>query len=239
MRSEEESKHQTPPTCDLFSLLLKNRHPTGAVNEVWPNLFIGDAWQSHCGAPAATCCKQVVLFGQLTEYEICTFESRVMHFADICFQRWQFAVGGEKQLKRMFPSIISYNICTATDWDKTLLKNLEITHVVNAADGPQHIDMFLQKHHHRVAIVESKHQTAGISTWARSLRSQLISFMKPPSQKGTKPLNYIKMDSGRDFQIPSISAKLKQTLLTVVFVVGITYRRWWLFIMSKSRCSWE
>ncbi|XP_041829449.1 dual specificity phosphatase 29-like [Melanotaenia boesemani] len=71
MSSEEESKYQTPPTCDLLSLLLKNRRPTGAVNEVWPNLFIGDA---------------------------------------------------------------------ATAQDKHLLEHLEITHVVNAADGPQHID---------------------------------------------------------------------------------------------------
>ncbi|KAF6734794.1 Dual specificity phosphatase DUPD1 [Oryzias melastigma] len=71
MSSEEESKYQTPPTCDLLSLLLKNRRPTGAVNEVWPNLFIGDA---------------------------------------------------------------------ASAQDKTLLANLEITHVVNAADGRGHID---------------------------------------------------------------------------------------------------
>ncbi|XP_042254050.1 dual specificity phosphatase 29-like isoform X1 [Thunnus maccoyii] len=71
MRPEEEPDYQTPPTCDLLSLLLKNRRPTGAVNEVWPNLYIGDA---------------------------------------------------------------------ATAQDKTLLVNLGITHVVNAADGPQHID---------------------------------------------------------------------------------------------------
>ncbi|XP_061564476.1 dual specificity phosphatase 29-like [Cololabis saira] len=71
MSSEEESEYQTPPTCDLLSLLLKNRHPTGAVNEVWPNLFVGDA---------------------------------------------------------------------ATAQDKSLLVNLEITHVVNAADGQQRID---------------------------------------------------------------------------------------------------
>uniref|UniRef100_A0A3P8VCU8 Dual specificity protein phosphatase n=1 Tax=Cynoglossus semilaevis TaxID=244447 RepID=A0A3P8VCU8_CYNSE len=37
------SEYQTPPTCDLLSLLLRNRRPTGAVNEVWPNLYIGDA----------------------------------------------------------------------------------------------------------------------------------------------------------------------------------------------------
>ncbi|XP_028286190.1 dual specificity phosphatase DUPD1-like [Parambassis ranga] len=71
MNSEEEPKYQTPPTCDLLSLLLKNRLPTGAVNEVWPNLYIGDA---------------------------------------------------------------------ATAKDRTLLANLGITHVVNAADGPTHID---------------------------------------------------------------------------------------------------
>ncbi|XP_072229008.1 dual specificity protein phosphatase 13B-like [Leuresthes tenuis] len=71
MSSEEESKYQTPPTCDLLSRLLKNRRPTGAVNEVWPNLFIGNA---------------------------------------------------------------------VTAQDKILLANLQITHVVNAADGPRHID---------------------------------------------------------------------------------------------------
>ncbi|XP_026170976.1 dual specificity phosphatase DUPD1-like [Mastacembelus armatus] len=71
MSPEEEPAYQTPPTCDLLSLLLKNRHPTGAVNEVWPNLYIGDA---------------------------------------------------------------------ATAQDKSLLVNLGITHIVNAADGPQHID---------------------------------------------------------------------------------------------------
>ncbi|KAK2820474.1 hypothetical protein Q5P01_023433 [Channa striata] len=71
MSAEEESEYQTPPTCDLLSLLLHNRHPTGAVNEVWPNLYIGDA---------------------------------------------------------------------ATAQDKGLLADLGITHVVNAAHGPQHID---------------------------------------------------------------------------------------------------
>ncbi|KAM3591989.1 uncharacterized protein V6R79_010953 [Siganus canaliculatus] len=71
MSAEEEPKYQTPPTCDLLNLLLKNRRPTGAVNEVWPNLYIGDA---------------------------------------------------------------------ATAQQKSLLINLGITHVVNAAHGPQHID---------------------------------------------------------------------------------------------------
>ncbi|XP_054898974.1 dual specificity protein phosphatase 13 [Poeciliopsis prolifica] len=69
--SSEESMDQTPPTCGLLGLLLKNRRPTGAVNEVWPGLFIGNA---------------------------------------------------------------------ATARNKTLLQNLGITHVVNAADGPRHSD---------------------------------------------------------------------------------------------------
>ncbi|KAA8581481.1 hypothetical protein FQN60_003062 [Etheostoma spectabile] len=47
MSPEEEPEYQTPPTCDLLSLLLRNRHPTGAVNEVWPNLFFGDVLD-HC-----------------------------------------------------------------------------------------------------------------------------------------------------------------------------------------------
>uniref|UniRef100_A0A8D3DAX5 Dual specificity protein phosphatase n=1 Tax=Scophthalmus maximus TaxID=52904 RepID=A0A8D3DAX5_SCOMX len=44
-------EHQTPPTCDLLSLLLANRRPTGAVNEVWPNLDIGDAATAQDEAP--------------------------------------------------------------------------------------------------------------------------------------------------------------------------------------------
>uniref|UniRef100_A0A671YNL6 Dual specificity protein phosphatase n=1 Tax=Sparus aurata TaxID=8175 RepID=A0A671YNL6_SPAAU len=71
MSRKEEPEYQTPPTCDLLGLLLKNRRPTGAVNEVWPNLYVGDA---------------------------------------------------------------------ATARDKSLLAGLGVTHVVNAADGPQHID---------------------------------------------------------------------------------------------------
>lgn len=43
MRPEEEPEYQTPPTCDLLGLLLRNRHPTGAVNEVWPGVYVGDA----------------------------------------------------------------------------------------------------------------------------------------------------------------------------------------------------
>eukprot|EP00066_Takifugu_rubripes_P000639 XP_003961291.1 PREDICTED: dual specificity phosphatase DUPD1-like [Takifugu rubripes] len=47
MRPEEEPEYQTPPTCDLLGLLLKNRRPTGAVNEVWLNLYVGDAFTAQ------------------------------------------------------------------------------------------------------------------------------------------------------------------------------------------------
>ncbi|XP_077959581.1 dual specificity phosphatase 29 isoform X2 [Gasterosteus aculeatus] len=43
MSPEEEPEYRTPPTCELLGLLLKNRRPTGAVNEVWPDLYIGNA----------------------------------------------------------------------------------------------------------------------------------------------------------------------------------------------------
>lgn len=49
-------------------------------------------------------------------------------------------VTDEKTAKNGIPCIISYVIYRATAQDKPLLMNLEITHVVNAADGPQHID---------------------------------------------------------------------------------------------------
>ncbi|XP_078480817.1 uncharacterized protein LOC144742222 [Lampetra planeri] len=71
MSPEEEPEYQTPPTCDLLGLLLKNRRPAGAVDEVWPDLYVGDV---------------------------------------------------------------------ATARDKALLVEVGITHVVNAAHGPRHVD---------------------------------------------------------------------------------------------------
>ncbi|KAL4640007.1 dual specificity protein phosphatase 13-like isoform X1 [Arapaima gigas] len=41
--SLKECEYQTPPTSDLLHLLLKNRHPTGPLNEVWPRVYIGNA----------------------------------------------------------------------------------------------------------------------------------------------------------------------------------------------------
>ncbi|XP_053722261.1 dual specificity phosphatase 29-like [Synchiropus splendidus] len=70
MSGKEALEYQTPPTCELLGLLLKNRRPTGAVNKIWPNLYIGDA---------------------------------------------------------------------TTAQNKRLLEGLGVTHVVNAADGAQHI----------------------------------------------------------------------------------------------------
>ncbi|XP_061080590.1 dual specificity protein phosphatase 13B-like [Conger conger] len=64
-------EHRTPPTSDLQHLLLKTRHCTGPVSEVWHGVYIGDA---------------------------------------------------------------------STAQNKALLWSLGITQVVNAADGPHHID---------------------------------------------------------------------------------------------------
>ncbi|XP_048843885.1 dual specificity protein phosphatase 13-like isoform X1 [Brienomyrus brachyistius] len=69
--NQEGNKYETPPIPDLLHLLLKGRHPTGPVNEVWPGVYIGNA---------------------------------------------------------------------STARDKELLLHLGITHIVNAASGPEHID---------------------------------------------------------------------------------------------------
>uniref|UniRef100_A0A8C1BPS5 Dual specificity protein phosphatase n=1 Tax=Cyprinus carpio carpio TaxID=630221 RepID=A0A8C1BPS5_CYPCA len=68
---KQEVGYETPPICDLLTLLLKNRRPSSAYNEVWPNIYISDA---------------------------------------------------------------------TTAKDKTLLRHLGVTHVINAAHGPAHID---------------------------------------------------------------------------------------------------
>ncbi|XP_018616546.1 dual specificity protein phosphatase 13-like [Scleropages formosus] len=39
---QTECEYQTPPTSDLLHLLLKNRHPTGPIDEVWPGVHIGN-----------------------------------------------------------------------------------------------------------------------------------------------------------------------------------------------------
>ncbi|XP_051529784.1 dual specificity phosphatase 29-like [Myxocyprinus asiaticus] len=69
--SREEVVYETPPICDLMTLLLRNRRASGPYNEVWPDIYISDA---------------------------------------------------------------------STARDKALLRQLGISHVVNAAHGPAHID---------------------------------------------------------------------------------------------------
>ncbi|XP_056626749.1 uncharacterized protein LOC130438690 [Triplophysa dalaica] len=75
MSTQEDEKqdvgYETPPMCDLLTLLLKNRRPSGACNEVWSNIYISDA---------------------------------------------------------------------ATAREKTLLQSFGISHIINAAHGPHHID---------------------------------------------------------------------------------------------------
>uniref|UniRef100_A0AAV2LHX6 Dual specificity protein phosphatase n=1 Tax=Knipowitschia caucasica TaxID=637954 RepID=A0AAV2LHX6_KNICA len=39
----EEGGYEAPPTCALLDVLLKNRHDTGAVNQVWPGLYLSNA----------------------------------------------------------------------------------------------------------------------------------------------------------------------------------------------------
>ncbi|KAK7919173.1 hypothetical protein WMY93_010457 [Mugilogobius chulae] len=70
LKSREEP-YEAPPTCALLDILLKNRHNTGAVNQVWPRLYLSN---------------------------------------------------------------------TSVAKDKTLLQDLGVTHIVNAAHGPQRID---------------------------------------------------------------------------------------------------
>ncbi|XP_023654003.1 dual specificity protein phosphatase 13B isoform X2 [Paramormyrops kingsleyae] len=45
--NQEGNEYETPPIPDLLHLLLKGRHPTGPVNEVWPAVYIGNAGPDH------------------------------------------------------------------------------------------------------------------------------------------------------------------------------------------------
>lgn len=80
------------------------------------------------------------VFGQLIwmnmkkkKKEICTFESPVMRLHT-------YAGGRETTTEGLTPGVVSRVFDRATARDKSLLAGLGVTHVVNAADGPQHID---------------------------------------------------------------------------------------------------
>lgn len=40
---EQDDGYETPPMCDLLTLLLKNRRPSTPCDEVWPDIFISNA----------------------------------------------------------------------------------------------------------------------------------------------------------------------------------------------------
>nr|XP_055032331.1 dual specificity protein phosphatase 13-like isoform X1 [Misgurnus anguillicaudatus] len=40
---EQDAGYETPPMCDLLTLLLKNRRPSTPCDEVWPDIFISNA----------------------------------------------------------------------------------------------------------------------------------------------------------------------------------------------------
>uniref|UniRef100_A0A8C6TK70 Protein-serine/threonine phosphatase n=1 Tax=Neogobius melanostomus TaxID=47308 RepID=A0A8C6TK70_9GOBI len=42
MEGEDKGSYEAPPTCTLLDVLLKNRRPTGAVNQVWPRLYLSN-----------------------------------------------------------------------------------------------------------------------------------------------------------------------------------------------------
>ncbi len=48
---KQDVGYETPPICDLLTLLLKKRRPSGAYNEVWPNIYISDAYVLHHRTP--------------------------------------------------------------------------------------------------------------------------------------------------------------------------------------------
>ncbi|XP_069044983.1 dual specificity protein phosphatase 13B [Lepisosteus oculatus] len=42
-----KGEYEPPPLSELQNLLWMNRHSTGHVNEVWPNLYIGDSYTAR------------------------------------------------------------------------------------------------------------------------------------------------------------------------------------------------
>jgi len=42
--SLRDPPYEPPSVSELLELLLADRQPTGHVNQVWPNLYIGNEW---------------------------------------------------------------------------------------------------------------------------------------------------------------------------------------------------
>lgn len=106
--------------------------------------------------------------------------------------------GKKKAAKNHSSSIISGAIYRATARDKTLLQNLGITHVVNAADGPQHIDTgprFYRDNNIKYHGVEAADcRDFDLSPYF----SETADFINGAlSQKGTIQSNYIRTEAWR------------------------------------------
>ncbi|XP_041116976.1 dual specificity protein phosphatase 13-like [Polyodon spathula] len=46
-KQASKDKYETPSISELQCLLMENRKSTGHVNEVWPNIYIGDAYAAR------------------------------------------------------------------------------------------------------------------------------------------------------------------------------------------------
>lgn len=138
-RRSQSIKHRLPAICSAFCwrtdapLELSTRFGPTSTSETrkWHSHFSGNMviWLRNC------CCKQVLqLANWLDKYKICTFESPC---ANTCSQSWTQA---RKIMRGYIPRVMSCVVYRATAQQKPLLVNLGITHVLNAADGPRHID---------------------------------------------------------------------------------------------------
>lgn len=135
-RRSQSIKHRLPAICSAFCwrtdapLELSTRFGPTSTSETrkWHSHFCCNMviWLRNC------CCKYVpYLANWLGKYKICTFESPVR----ICNHMLT-----ELDTYTFMPCVMSCVVHRATAQQISLLVTLGITHVLNAADGPHHID---------------------------------------------------------------------------------------------------
>lgn len=99
MSLKELCAYETPSVAEMQNFLLADRRPTGHVNQVWPNVYIGN------------------------EYVLCFLF------------KWKLNENVQNygcSLRLCFLRVAAR--------DKSMLYNMRITHIVNAASGPPHVN---------------------------------------------------------------------------------------------------
>lgn len=99
MSLKELCAYETPSVAEMQNFMLADRRPTGHVNQVWPNVYIGNEYVS-------------------------------------CFLfKWKL-----NENVQNYRCSLCLCLLRVAARDKSMLYNMGITHILNAASGPPHVN---------------------------------------------------------------------------------------------------